>query len=271
MVFFVSACHGRQSNKPTGAECQSDAECRQGNLCQYGRCRAECNFDRDCSEGSACIASQDDPTQRVCTLLNEGSCSSTTCPAGLYCGADGICHEGCEEDAHCGAGRACAPDDVCYETCGEDGDCAKGRSCIAGLCVITGSDVSNWNVPVDDAGLDGNAADPEGDGGPQGDGSTEEDSATPEPDATVKPDGSDDPTNPVNDAGGEDGTPGKDDGGIPEPVGTSTTHIGVSSGCTPFTSDSTQGCLSIGGMSVIGDRESESYRIRLGLGPAVPF
>ena len=89
----LSGCIPAADPRPVGSECARDADCDEGLVCAYDRCRSECSFDRDCPAGGVCVTSETDPDVRVCTLDVEANCagSDLTCPDGLSCAPDGRC------------------------------------------------------------------------------------------------------------------------------------------------------------------------------------
>src|SRR5690606_24198164 len=76
------------------------------------------------------------------------------CPAGSYCGVDGICYTpyhpapGCYDDWDCAAGYFCGGDGVCYldTECTVDAHCGPGEYCgVDGYCYDVPGCRSNYD------------------------------------------------------------------------------------------------------------------------------
>ncbi|MEC7750816.1 MAG: hypothetical protein VX405_04835 [Myxococcota bacterium] len=133
-------------------ECTSEADCREGQRCEAGRCTGEpndgrCRGDNDCTGDQICVAGVcEDPSTPECR-------QDTDCAAGERC-FNGVCEaEGgggdCQSEADCPIDSfcnrrdgscnplppgACRDDSVCEGTC----DIADGRT--IGRCVDCTSD-----------------------------------------------------------------------------------------------------------------------------------
>ncbi|MBK7585959.1 MAG: hypothetical protein IPI67_37960 [Myxococcales bacterium] len=150
-TLITNGCHDGELGRGLGATCDESSACREPYLCEYGRCRPECQLDKDCP-GGACVPSSGDPDVNVCTTPAEKGCSPTSCPSGLYCGADGNCRAGCD------ATHACPGAKVCVE-----GTCFDDEPTDSGLGGSSGSGGSSG------AGGSGGLAGGSGTGGDAGD------------------------------------------------------------------------------------------------------
>jgi peptidoglycan-associated lipoprotein len=96
--------HGQVCVNGQCQECGSDANCKQGFVCQAAKCvpKPECSADADCPNGGIC---------------NDGKCGVPECKA------DDDCKEG-----KCQAGRCKAT------ACTTKSDCKSGEDCQGGFC-----------------------------------------------------------------------------------------------------------------------------------------
>jgi hypothetical protein len=85
--------------------CTLTSECQKNQVCLFERCSAPCNADVDCAEGRRCVSVADG---RACVRNEQAACKNERdCPAGLFCGSDGTCRNGCDDPSDCLAGQQC--------------------------------------------------------------------------------------------------------------------------------------------------------------------
>jgi len=113
--------------------CDAPGECRDGVCVQPSMSGAFCEFDPECSEGELCIAGRCTPDPRTPT-----PCAvDTDCYAGLTCGPAMTCI--CLFDTDCPAGlvcedEACVPPPGSGTPCVADAECPGGEVCDRGSC-----------------------------------------------------------------------------------------------------------------------------------------
>ena len=118
----------------TGSPCQTDAECRQGEICNpNGRCevgKSVCSRDSDCQTGQVCNSKGfcAPPAPRKCT-------QDSDCQPGEFC-PKGTCYRPptqCKSDADCDAGLICNSRRICAlpsrPRCQRDKDCQSNEYC----------------------------------------------------------------------------------------------------------------------------------------------
>lgn len=98
------------------AECTTDDDCEDGEVCTDGACvTPDCTSDDDCADGEVC---DDGACVTACT-------SDDDCADGEVCDTDtGICETGCTDDTDCDDGTFCNGE----ETCNDDGVCEDGEA-----------------------------------------------------------------------------------------------------------------------------------------------
>jgi len=128
---------------PLDAECQSDDDCDEDEMCVAGRCvpDVECVTPADCDDENDCTAN-------ICadgTCANPNSDADEMCDqsGGSVCDGQGNCVE-CNSDAQCDAGEVCF-ENACVldDACDMDTDCLDGNQCTVDLC--TAGECSNPN------------------------------------------------------------------------------------------------------------------------------
>ncbi|RMG16567.1 MAG: hypothetical protein D6729_10635 [Deltaproteobacteria bacterium] len=141
------------------AQCESDAQCREGYACRGGTCQPGCFTDADCSSGESCEAgscvaggigapcsSPSDCAEGLsCAPSLPGgyctrSCEGDPCPEGTQCvafGGSSYCFDGCLTNADCRPGYACSGG-ICDVACSADEECGGGEICLNGACVGAG-------------------------------------------------------------------------------------------------------------------------------------
>ncbi len=113
------------------AECATDMDCQNGEVCNDGRCDAQCTTDDDCADGETCNNGVCEEPGADCTTDDDcadgETCNNGTCEASTECQSDDDCPEG----------ETCNDDNVCEgesTQCSVDADCADGESCQNGVC-----------------------------------------------------------------------------------------------------------------------------------------
>lgn len=144
----LSAC----SNIFSFTDCETDADCGKGELCEQNligsRCAAICECDTDCKDDEICIKRPSEPSGEArCTrgcrthgdCDREGDrCIDESCQSGCYrdeqCEAGEFCDQyskcatrECELAEDCGVGFVC--NGRCVEGCFTDEDCPGGEGC----------------------------------------------------------------------------------------------------------------------------------------------
>ncbi|MCA9608616.1 MAG: hypothetical protein KC619_23595 [Myxococcales bacterium] len=113
--------------------CPAPGECRAGICVQPSATGAFCEFDPECGEGELCIAGRCTPDPRTPTpCTTDGDCY-----AGLTCGPDGFCI--CAFATDCPAGLiceegACVPPPGSGTPCVADAECPADEVCDRGSC-----------------------------------------------------------------------------------------------------------------------------------------
>jgi hypothetical protein len=166
---FVCVDGGCQPQPTAGAcstavRCAAASECPQGQSCSAGVCLALCGSDADCPLGSICADEpplvgtcivgctlgqriQQDGVDRIChgdgrygtPCTTPGT--STGCPAGTECRADGACERaGCQSDAECPLPRTYCDvaSATCVDGCNDADDCGAFEQCEGNRCVAEG-------------------------------------------------------------------------------------------------------------------------------------
>jgi peptidoglycan-associated lipoprotein len=111
---------------PTYPKCNSDAHCKdKGEVCVQGQCQ-ECATDANCKEGFVCEGNRCVPKPE-CTPTGNECGPNQKCRAGRC-----VVHE-CEQDADCASGRCV--NNRCIGGCTSDDDCGAGQICRGGQCV----------------------------------------------------------------------------------------------------------------------------------------
>ncbi len=136
----VPTCVPNPNPPPPGdgtdcSPCPSPGECRMNVCIQPTGSGAFCEFDSECGDGELCIAGRCTPNPRVPV-----SCSdSSSCPTGLTCGPAGTCI--CMHTTDCPIGLVCLDSGLCGPGDGTDGapcvadaECDMGMVCDAGRC-----------------------------------------------------------------------------------------------------------------------------------------
>ena len=113
--------------------CPSPGECRADVCVQPSSSGAFCEFDPECSDGELCIAGRCTPDPRVPTPCTEDA----DCYAGLSCGPMMTCV--CAVSTDCPAGLvcemgACVPPPGSGTPCVADAECPMGEVCDRGSC-----------------------------------------------------------------------------------------------------------------------------------------
>ena len=122
-VTLLSAC------PPAYPKCSSDEGCKEHNeVCVQGQCQ-ECATDANCKEGFVCDANKCVPKPEC--KDDKGCGAGQKCKAGKC-----VVHE-CEKDADCPAGAKCTQNRCVAPTrgCTTNEDCGSGEECKAGACV----------------------------------------------------------------------------------------------------------------------------------------
>lgn len=110
---------------PTPTACESNVDCRGGEVCREGSCREACGPDDPCT-GSAPIC--DEASQSCVQCLLDEDCAVGTCERGV-CAFDP-----CESDDDCEPGLSCDRESGICGGCSSDGDCLGGFTCEAEIC-----------------------------------------------------------------------------------------------------------------------------------------
>jgi hypothetical protein len=95
---------GSDAGEDATAQCTDNLDCRGGEVCRDGTCRAACTDDDECAD------------------------------TGGVCGAGGICVD-CETDDDCGANAQCIDSGCVDNECASDNDCGDGEVCSDGECI----------------------------------------------------------------------------------------------------------------------------------------
>jgi hypothetical protein len=103
LLATTASCETRVS---LGTPCRSAAECNDGLLCSFGRCRAGCERQTDCAGEQVCI--QETGQRAVCTLVDDTCAGANTCSAGLVCNTStSVCAVPCTPMS-CVSGSSCS-------------------------------------------------------------------------------------------------------------------------------------------------------------------
>ena len=128
----VRICIAPDIFAPMCEDCPAPFECRDGICFMPDETGAVCEFDPECEEGELCIAGRctwDPRLPRPCEL-------DADCPSGLECSMEGSCV--CDERADCPSGTYCAADGSCRPEdggCIGDDECPLGTFCDRGMCL----------------------------------------------------------------------------------------------------------------------------------------
>jgi hypothetical protein len=149
-------CDGVIDEDCASEPCATDADCARGEACIDGLCQplCECQMNADCPAGQICQACQCVPgdcpdadgdgyysCRGDCDDINPAvnPAAPEICGDYLDNDCDGIVDDGCgglpcASDADCPAGEMCW-DGMCVPgRCGTDSECGAGLACCAGLC-----------------------------------------------------------------------------------------------------------------------------------------
>lgn len=118
--------------RPIEADCESPADCDDGEDCIAGLCQSqqqECTDDTHCDGELQCVAGTCRGDEAECT--EDADCDAQErCSAGA-CRAE---EDLCQFNHECGSHRICI-DGRCMEECADDPDCdGEGQVCDEGLC-----------------------------------------------------------------------------------------------------------------------------------------
>ena len=103
LLATTASCETRVS---LGTPCRSAAECNDGLVCSFGRCRAGCERQTDCAGEQVCI--QETGQRAVCTLVDDTCAGANTCSAGLVCNTStSVCAVPCTPMS-CVSGSSCS-------------------------------------------------------------------------------------------------------------------------------------------------------------------
>jgi Cys-rich repeat protein len=125
---------------PLDAECQSDEDCEDGEVCVAGQCvpDVECVTPADCDDENDCTANI--CADGVCENPNRDIDEMCDQDGGSVCDGQGDCVE-CNSDMQCGIGEvctlnACVPDAECEidAQCDDENDCTNDL-CSEGECL----------------------------------------------------------------------------------------------------------------------------------------
>jgi hypothetical protein len=110
----------------TPRPCESNLDCRGGEVCRAGTCREACGSNDDCT-GALPVC---DEVAGVCVAcLDDGDCDEGRC-------VDTVCvSDRCETDDDCEGALTCDPETGRCGVCDGDGDCPGGYTCEDGGCV----------------------------------------------------------------------------------------------------------------------------------------
>ncbi|MGA9522085.1 MAG: OmpA family protein [Myxococcaceae bacterium] len=133
LLVFLTGC------PPTYPKCESDDHCQeQGEVCVQGTCQ-ECATDANCKDGFVCQANKCVPKPE-CT------------PTGSECGEGKNCEAGKCVEAECTTGSDCRTGKCesgrCVPACTVDTDCGSGQGCQEGACVTTSASAQCSWEPV---------------------------------------------------------------------------------------------------------------------------
>ncbi len=111
---------------PTYPKCNDDEHCKEkGEVCVQGQCQ-ECATDANCKEGFVCDANKCVPKPEC---ANDAQCG-----AGQKCRA-GRCVTGeCQSDADCNGGKCRNNRCLAANACTTKTDCPGGQDCVEGIC-----------------------------------------------------------------------------------------------------------------------------------------
>lgn len=111
---------------PTYPKCNSDENCTEkGEVCVQGQCQ-ECQNDANCKTGFVC---QD----FKCVPKPECTPAGNECGTGEKCKAGKCVVHECDSNADCQGGRC--ENNRCVSGCTEDADCPSGQKCENSQCV----------------------------------------------------------------------------------------------------------------------------------------
>jgi peptidoglycan-associated lipoprotein len=131
LLAFLTGC------PPTYPRCSSDDHCRErGEVCVQGQCQ-ECATDANCKEGFVC-------QENRCVPRPECTPGGNECGEGQRCQAGKCVAAECRTGADCRTGRC--ENGRCVPACAQDADCPGGQSCDRGACVTaTGQERCDWS------------------------------------------------------------------------------------------------------------------------------
>ncbi len=120
---------------PSYPKCNNDDQCRDHNeVCVQGQC-VECATDANCKQGFVCQANKCVPKPECTTNAN--------CPAGQRCQA-GKCTADCTSDAECPSGKCLNGRCAAKGACSTNEDCGAGEDCQGGVCVTKSADACKF-------------------------------------------------------------------------------------------------------------------------------
>lgn len=114
---------------PPGDECDVDADCGEGEMCEQAFCPAFCaEVDGEDCCPDACVPVDPQPEDDECDV-------DADCGDGEVC-QETICGAVCAEGATC-CPQVCVPSpDPVEDECDTDADCESGEFCQPGLCLL---------------------------------------------------------------------------------------------------------------------------------------
>lgn len=120
---------------PSYPKCNNDDQCKEHNeVCVQGQC-VECGTDANCKQGFVCQANKCVPKPECTTNAN--------CPSGQRCAA-GKCTSECSADAECPSGKCLNGRCAAKGACAANEDCPSGEECQSGTCVARGAGACNF-------------------------------------------------------------------------------------------------------------------------------
>ena len=136
-ALLLGACSGSIFN--FASQCESDADCDNGRICDtnslFNRCAVPCDCDSECNDGEICavMGARSSSAPLVCTT---GCRSDDDCPEEGFNCIDQRCQDAaCYRGDQCGEGELCDRFNKCVEReCERSADCDEGFVC-SGLCV----------------------------------------------------------------------------------------------------------------------------------------
>lgn len=128
VAFFVGAV----GCKPTYPKCSSDEHCAEHNeVCVEGQCR-QCATDAQCKDGFVCEGN-------ICVPKPECARDSD-CGTGKKCRVGKCVTYECSQDKDCAGGSRCIQNRCVAGGCQTNEDCGTGQECRAGVCVNKSAD-----------------------------------------------------------------------------------------------------------------------------------